>query len=112
MAQEDVDGGVAAKGDLGNRQGSDEWVAPDLDLKADEPIVSEARKRGLAREEAIEIGRRLGADTARQRGEVGEVAQERIERAMAYAAWDYDGRPTSGLGSKVPPVPDFKKGKK
>lgn len=74
----------------------------------DAPIVSEAEKSGLTREQAIEHGRLLGEDTARQRGETGEIRQERVERAMAYAAWDYDGRPTSGIATKVPPVPNWK----
>lgn len=80
--------------------------------KMNELIISDARKAGQTRVEAIEIGRLLGEDTARQRGEIGDIRKERIERAMAYAAWEWDGRPTASLGAKVPPVPDFKKGKK
>lgn len=77
----------------------------------EEPILSETRRRGLTREEAIEYGARLGADTADQRGEVGEMRAERIERAKAYAAWDYDGRPTKHAAQAVPPIPDFKAAK-
>lgn len=76
------------------------------------PIVSEAEKRGLTREQAIEIGARLGADTADKRGEAGELRSDRIARAMAYAAWDFDGRPTTSTATKVPPLPDFKKERK
>ena len=50
------------------------------------PFKSDYVKRGLSREEAIEEGRRLGGDPA-------DV--DRVRRAMAYAAWDYDGRPAS-----------------
>lgn len=62
----------------------------------DPTIESAARKRGLSREQAIDIGRQLGTDEADRRGDVGADRQERIERAMAYAAWDYDGRPSRG----------------
>ena len=84
----------------------------EYDVDLDAPIVSEAEKRGWTREQAIEHGRLLGEDTARQRGETGELRAERVERAMRYAAWDYDGRPTSGVATKLPPLPDFKKEKK
>lgn len=79
------------------------------------------------RSEAIERGRRLGAHEASQRGETGQEANLRIQRAMAYAAWEYDGRPpdTSSyrkeFKSSLPtdlaphlqkPGPDGKPGKK
>jgi hypothetical protein len=84
-------------------------------FEKEEPIVSETRRRGLTREQAIEEGRQLGENEANRRGEIGEERAGRIERAMAYAAWDFDGRP-SGRGqvhdARVPFHPDFKKGKK
>lgn len=48
------------------------------------------------REEAIERGRKLGEDEAYRRREIGEEAESRIARAMAYAAWEFDGKPTDG----------------
>ena len=68
---------------------------PDMDA----PIVSEARKLGLSREKAIEVGRMLGLSEAAHRNESKDWADSRIKRAMAYAAWDFDGRPL-GDGAK------------
>ncbi len=51
------------------------------------------RKRGLTREQAIEEGRQLGAS-------VDPNDADRIKRAMAYAAWDYDGRPASSKSQR------------
>lgn len=51
---------------------------------SDEKFESTAVKRGLSREQAIEEGALLGAGDA-----------DRVARAKAYAAWDYDGRPES-----------------
>jgi len=59
----------------------------------DEPIVSEAEKMGLSRAQAIEVGRRLGEDEATRRRESEEHRRERVNRAMAYAAWEYDCKP-------------------
>jgi hypothetical protein len=69
---------------------SPNWI-PELDLST--PIASDAAKRGLTRQQAIEEGRRFGEDEARRRNESPEWADSRIRRAMMYAAWDYDGRP-------------------
>ncbi len=55
-------------------------------------MKSSAEERGLTRAEAIAEGAGLGADEASRRRETGVHRQERINRAMAYAAWDYDGR--------------------
>lgn len=46
-----------------------------------------------SRMEAIELGRKLGLEAAEKYGEEGQDANQRIARAMAYAAWEYDGRP-------------------
>jgi hypothetical protein len=56
-------------------------------------IESVAQKRGLTREQAIEEGRQLGAS-------VDPNDTDRIKRAMAYAAWDYDGRPASSKSQR------------
>jgi len=45
------------------------------------------------RDEAIAEGRRGAGIEADLRGETGEVREERIHRAEAYAAWEFDGRP-------------------
>lgn len=45
------------------------------------------------RRQAIEHGRVLGEDEAHRRNEVGEWAASRVKRAMAYAAWEFDGKP-------------------
>jgi hypothetical protein len=66
----------------------------------EEPITSEAERRGLSREQAIELGRRYGAQAANERGETGAIREERIRRAAAYAAWDYDGRRAGTIGRK------------
>jgi hypothetical protein len=62
----------------------------DIDLDLAAPIVSEAEKRGLTREQAIEEGRKLGEEAGRP--EEPAWAQDRVKRAMAYAAWEYDGK--------------------
>ena len=85
----------------------------DVDLSDEKPITSEAEKKGLTREQAIAWGRRLGEDEANRRGEIGTIRAERVARAEAYAAWDYDGRPAKGQPKYVLPgfKPDFKGGK-
>lgn len=42
---------------------------------------------------AVEIGRRLGAETAIQLREDTHQSGQRVARAMAYAAWEFDGKP-------------------
>ena len=69
---------------------------PSKDIFEEErSLVSEAEKSGLTRKQAIELGRRLGAQEADRRRETGPDREQRIRRAAAYAAWDYDGRPAS-----------------
>lgn len=46
------------------------------------------------RAEAIERGRKLGEDETYRRRETDK--ESRVARAMAYAAWEFDGKPTDG----------------
>lgn len=58
--------------------------------------VAEPKKKvasGSAREKAVQIGKQLGEAEAVLRREHGEEREIRIRRAMAYAAWEFDGRP-------------------
>jgi len=55
-----------------------------------------AAVRSQGRDAAILRGRLLGEDTARLKRETGGMRDERVRRAMAYAAWEYDGKPTGG----------------
>lgn len=83
----------------------------------------EAKRRSQSRDAAILHGRLLGEQTAKERGETGDDRDRRIRRAMAYAAWEYDGKPDGGAHlvefDVVPAVlatrpvweTDFKKGK-
>lgn len=52
-----------------------------------------------ARNEAIAIGRLIGEREAESRGEEGDLREGRIKRAMAYAAWEFDGYP-AGEGER------------
>lgn len=54
---------------------------------------TQARIKAQARLDVIEVGRLAGRLEAESRREDGEAAEMRIKRAMAYAAWDFDGRP-------------------
>jgi len=56
-----------------------------------------AAVRSQGRDAAILGGRLLGEDTARLKRESGDMRDERVRRAMAYAAWEYDGKP-AGAG--------------
>lgn len=49
-----------------------------------------------SRDESLALGKLLGELEADDRGEKGELRDERIKRAMAYAAWDHDGRSLEG----------------
>lgn len=63
--------------------------------------MAAARSGGRAiseRADAIEVGRRMGAETAAQLRESGDQTQQRIARAKAYAAWEFDGKPDSWAG--------------
>lgn len=58
-----------------------------------------AALRAKPREVAIERGRRFGENEADRRGELGREREVRVKRAMAYAAWEYDGKPL-GVGDR------------
>jgi len=58
------------------------------------------RYSNWSREQAVAHGRAVGEDEAARRRETGEVAEQRIRRAMAYAAWEYDGKPESGAAQR------------
>ena len=48
--------------------------------------------RAGVREAAVRVGRLLGEDEARSRGEIGGLRARRVARAQAYAAWEFDTR--------------------
>src|SRR5688572_14283715 len=54
--------------------------------------TEEAQSKEQARLDAIEIGRLAGRLEAESRREDEETTEERVRQAMAYAAWDFDGR--------------------
>lgn len=56
------------------------------------PIVERPELRA-GREEALALGRRYGEDEATRRGEEGEAREQRVARAVANAAWEFDGKP-------------------
>lgn len=60
----------------------------------------DAERKAGAREAAIEHGRQLGEDGADRRGETGDDREQRAKRAMAYAAWDFDGKPESSQSQR------------
>jgi hypothetical protein len=71
----------------------DKTAANPDELAAQAEAIQLAALRAKPREAAIEHGRQLGEDEANKRNETGEERDNRIKRAMAYAAWEYDGRP-------------------
>ena len=97
-------------------------------LDAVEEIRLAALRASTSREAAIERGRAVGAHEAERRGDTGQVSEQRIKRAMSYAAWEYDGKPVGqaeryelefGLGAQRAVAtgvrrggPDLKKGSK
>ena len=60
-----------------------------------EPTPAAPEIRNLTRDQAVKYGRQLGEHEANRRRESGTDREQRIKRAMAYAAWDYDGKPLS-----------------
>lgn len=75
--------------------------------------VETAAELQAKREAAVEFGRRLGTHEADSRGEIGSNREQRIKRAMAYAAWEFDGKPLSSkeqreeMGVVSPDLPTF-----
>ncbi|HKZ42718.1 MAG TPA: hypothetical protein VJ044_17275, partial [Candidatus Hodarchaeales archaeon] len=61
------------------------------------PARREALRTGLfkylTREQAIAYGSALGENEAERRRETGAVRESRVKRAMANAAWEWDGKP-------------------
>jgi hypothetical protein len=57
--------------------------------------VSTAAELKAKRDAAVDYGRRLGEQTADDLGETGMDKEQRMRRAMAYAAWEFDGKPPS-----------------
>jgi hypothetical protein len=81
-----------------------EWLPNEVADELAEAAIkrkTQATRESLTREEAVEIGRRLGADEAYHRLEVGNDREQRIRRAAAYAAWEYDGRPLSSQAQRL-----------
>ena len=65
------------------------------------------------RKEAIERGRSYGVQEADRRSDTGQEREQRILWAMAYAAWEFDGKPTENderyrkeFGLSAPAVTD------
>lgn len=78
---------------------ADEVVDPFAAAQENAEVIEErkltaVRKQG--RDAAILRGRLLGEQTAAQKGETGDDRDQRIARAMAYAAWEFDGKPEGG----------------
>lgn len=69
-----------------------------------EPLISEAESvidsgmLGELRKQAIERGRLYGVHEADRRGDSGAEREQRILWAMAYAAWEFDGKPIENDG--------------
>lgn len=62
--------------------------------------VSTAEELEAKRDAAVEYGRRLGQAEADSRRETGDDREQRIARAMAYAAWEFDGKPLSSRAQR------------
>jgi len=56
-------------------------------------ILRSEMKKDWTREQAIAYGKALGENEADSRQEVKDAREVRVNRAMAYAAWEYDGKP-------------------
>lgn len=75
--------------------------------------VSTAAELLAKRRKAIAYGKLLGEDEARSRRETEHNADQRIKRAMAYAAWEFDGKPLSSkpqreeMGVIAPDIPGY-----
>jgi hypothetical protein len=79
----------------------DEIVASTAEENAElleENRLAGVRKQG--RDAAVLLGRLLGEQTARERGDTGKDREQRVARAMAYAAWEYDGKPVSSAAQR------------
>lgn len=75
---------------LDREQLTDEQVAGRTDL-----IRLRALRNRLTRDQAVDLGAQLGEMEADKRGETGREKEQRVARAKAYAAWEYDGKPAN-----------------
>ena len=62
--------------------------------------VDTASELAAKRRKAVEHGRALGTHEADSRRETGHDRDQRIRRAMAYAAWEFDGKPQSSKSQR------------
>lgn len=62
--------------------------------------VSTAAELAEKRRKAVEHGRALGTHEADSRRETESDREQRIARAMAYAAWEFDGKPLSSQAQR------------
>ena len=70
-------------------------VAEKLAVEQEAVRVAAIRNR-LSRAEAVELGRRAAGLESARRGEGTGDAKRRSDRAGAYAAWEWDGKPDGG----------------
>ncbi len=82
---------------------ADEVVDPFATAEGNAELLEENRLAGVrkqGRDAAVLLGRLLGEQTARERGDTGKDREQRVARAMAYAAWEYDGKPESSAAQR------------
>lgn len=89
-----------------------------------EGIQLAALRSSMSRAEAVARGEQAGRAEGVRRGETGKNLEDRVARAKAYAAWEWDGKPAGGahlhefgvaspqLGVKTLAGGDFKKERK
>ena len=74
-------------------------TAEGLAEQTEKQRLAGVRSQGL---EAAKLrGRLYGEDTARQLRETGQEREARIQRAVAYAVWEYNGKLSAGPCSRV-----------
>lgn len=61
--------------------------------KEQQEKMREVMRGDMTREQAVMYGQALGESEAERRRETGADKDQRVRRAMAYAAWEFDGRP-------------------
>lgn len=66
---------------------------PETPTKSEPAPRKNKPETNSARDRAIAYGKELGEAEATSRRETGEEREVRIRRSMAYAAWEFDGRP-------------------
>lgn len=70
-----------------------EIVEQVVEAAPDKKKARDMLNSGMTREQAVKYGQALGESEAERRRETGKERDDRIRRAMAYAAWEFDGRP-------------------